>query len=216
MLNADKIVKRTITFLFITSLSLSLFTSIARAGSDKEYETFDGRVYNGKYYPRVDIIEWTEPEFSNSHMEFQNYDYKKVPISAAYQLDDKTGRKVMKVHYELKRQNGEIEHVCRRVIAPGHFGENFYVYQDMSDPDRDIAMVSMEPLPEKKGRSLVQTKKYTPCEDEAVKTSKRLPAAAQAASSEKSSSQDSLKVESEGSVQKKDAEGKETSPFQDW
>lgn len=213
MLTADKIVKRTITFIFITSLSLSLLSSIARAGSDKEYETFDGRVYNGKYYPRVDIIEWTEPEFTNSHMEFQNYDYKKVPISAAYELDSKSGRKVMKVHYELKRSNGEIEHVCRRVIAPGHFSENFMVYQDLSDSDRDIWMVSMEALPEKKGRKQIQTKKYTACE-ESTEQSKRLPASS--TGSENSSSQDSLKVEKEGSIMKKGKDGNETSPFQDW
>lgn len=213
MFRANIIVKKTITFIFITSLGLSLLSTIARAGSDKEYETFDGRVYNGKYYPRVDIIEWTEPELTNSHMEFQNYDYKKVPISAAYELDTKNGRKVMKVHYELLRSNGEIEHVCRRVVAPGHFSENFMVYQDLSDSDRDIWMVTMDALPEKKGRKQIQTKKYTACE-EPQDSSKRLPASAHG--SEKSSSQDSLKVEKEGSVLKKDKEGNETSPFQDW
>ncbi len=212
MLSFESIIKKTITFIFIVCLSISLFNALAKAGSDKEYETFDGRVYNGKYYPHVDIIEWTEPEFTNSHMEFQNYDYKKVPLSAAFELDTKNGRKVMKVNYELKRQNGEIEHVCRRVMAPEHFAPNFLVYQDQADVDRDIFMVSMEALPDKKGRKIITTKQYTPCEEDQPK---RLPAS-NVGVSEKSSSQESLKVESEGSVKKKNESGTESSPFQDW
>lgn len=135
----------------------------APAAKSGEYETFDGRAYNGRFYPRIDIIEWNEEGETASHMEFQNYN-KEIPVDMAFQLEEKRGRKVMLVRYTLKRKDGD-EVLCRRVVAPAHFGESFLVYKDTADSDREITIVSMSPLPEKKGRKLISSPaKYASCE----------------------------------------------------
>ena len=138
-----------------------------------EYETFDGHVYNGKMYPRIDIIEWNEGSLP-SHMEFQNYNKSDMPVEMSFQLEEKNGRKVMLVRYTIHRKDGD-EVLCRRVIAPGHFKDGlFMVYKDNADSDREIIMVSMFPLPEKKGRELLSSPvKYATCE---MPSAERMPA----------------------------------------
>ncbi len=181
-------------FLFLFFISINLFAD--------EFEIFDGRVYNGKYYPRMDILEWNEDDLP-SHMEFQNYG-KNMPIDLSFELEEKNGKKVMKVHYFFKERN---EHLCRRVLAPSNMKPDFYIYQDESDKDRNITFVSAHKLPEKKGRQLVQSKKYTPC-DEAP--AERMPA------SEKPAPKDGTVQERvpgrEGAIGKDE----NSIPFSDW
>lgn len=145
-------------------IGLLLLTSMPARSAD--YEIFDGRTYNGKYYPRVDIIEWGQP----SHMEFQVY-WKGKPLEMSFELEDKGARKVMLVHYFIKERN---EHLCRRVLAPGHFHEGFMVYKDTSDKDMDNTIVTVSALPAKKGLELVSPPKYFACE---TAEPTRLPAA---------------------------------------
>lgn len=130
----------------------------------EDFEIFDGRVYNGKFYPRIDVIEWGEP----SHMEFHIFS-KGKPVDLSFELETKTGRKVMLVNYYMVDRN---EHLCRRVLAPGHFGQSFYVYRDNSDAEFDNVIVSAEKLPEKKGQSLVNPKKYLSCGEESPSPSR--------------------------------------------
>ncbi len=174
-------------------------TPEAKAG---EYETFDGRTYNGRFYPRIDIIEWNE-EGMASHMEFQNYN-KEVPVEMAFQFEEKKGRKVMLVRYTLKRKDGD-EVLCRRVVVPAHFGESFHVYKDTADSDREITIVSMVPLPEKKGRKLISSPaKYASCD--MPKEEVRMPA-----SEKKTGIQDKV-PSNKGALLKK---GQDV-PFSDW
>lgn len=121
----------------------------------EEFAVFDNRSYNGKFYPRVDIIEWGSP----SHMEVHVYS-KEKPIKLSFQLERKNGKVVMLIDYFITERN---EHVCRRVLAPGHFFENFLVYTDNSDPDFDNTIVTMSPLPTKQGQFLVKNGTYTGC-----------------------------------------------------
>lgn len=107
-----------------------------------EYEVFDGRVYNGKYYPRADIIEWNEEGHPN-HMEFHLY-YKNKPLELSFKLEESTGKKIMLVNYFFPDRN---EHLCRRVPAPEGFRTPFVVYRDESDKDFDNIILSLDELP---------------------------------------------------------------------
>lgn len=147
----SRIIERAVS----TSLILLSFLNptLARAA---DFEVFDGRVYNGKYYPRIDVIEWGTP----SHMEFHIYD-KINPPELAFELDTKTGRKVMLVNYHFKQHGQKL---CRRVLAPGHFHEGFTVYMDNSDPDFNNIIVSVHELPAKKGLvKLIRPFQYASC-----------------------------------------------------
>mgnify|MGYP001597731060 CR=1 FL=1 len=174
-----------------------------------EYETFDGHVYNGKMYPRIDIIEWNEGNLP-SHMEFQNYNKADMPVDMAFQLEEKNGRKVMLVKYTIHRKGGD-EVLCRRVIAPGHFKDGMYmVYKDNADTDREITMVSMFPLPEKKGRELISAApRYASCEAPAPD---RMPAGTSERGRD-SVNDDQKRVPSNKGALKKDGD---SVPFGDW
>jgi hypothetical protein len=163
-----------ILFLLAT-LGMLIVPVEARSASGKsskpeEFAIFDGRVYNGKYYPRVDIIEWDYPPHK-SHMEFHIY-WKGKPVDLSFELETKTGRPVMLVRYHLKERN---EILCRRVLAPGHFFEEFYVYRDHSDPDFDNIIVSAEKFTNKPKFELIKTPSYMACEE--PKDEDRFPAA---------------------------------------
>lgn len=120
-------------------LSLTVFSALAR-----DYEIFDGRNYNGKYYPRLDIIVWRYDKSDNYTLQFQLY-WKGHPVDMAYEYDDSTGQKVMKVQYIIKERNNEV--LCRRVPAPGNFGPVFKVYKETGDKDMDNTILSMVDLP---------------------------------------------------------------------
>ena len=97
-----------VQFIAVVQFILFSFLNISQA---KEFEIFDGRNYNGKYYPRIDIIEWGRP----THMQFQVY-WKDHPLEMSFQLEQKDGKNVMLVKYFIKERN---EVLCRRVLAPG-------------------------------------------------------------------------------------------------
>ncbi len=134
----------------------------------KEFETFDGRTYNGRYYPRIDIIEWGTP----STMEFHVYD-KKNAVEMSFELIKQGRKRIMLVHYilternepeNLQDANSKKYHVCRRVLAPSHFEEGFMVYKEGVDKDFDNTIVSMHPLPAKKGLVQISSPtKYLAC-----------------------------------------------------
>lgn len=124
-----------------------------------DFEVFDGQVYNGKYYPRIDTIEWSDSPNELTHMEFHIFS-KGKPIKLSFALDTKTGKKVMQVNYDITERD---EHLCRRVLAPQHFKDGFLVYRDNTDPDFDNVLVSMLPLAPKPGRELVKGNLYLAC-----------------------------------------------------
>jgi hypothetical protein len=135
-----------------TIVALSLALSVQ--AKEKEFETFDGRTYNGKYYPRIDIIEWDQT------MQFQMY-WKGKPVEMSFDLEEKNGKKVMRVHYFIKERN---EHLCRRVLAPAHFNPQFKVYKDISDKDMDNVILSMEEQPQKNGMRELPKVPYVDCD----------------------------------------------------
>ncbi|HRK01109.1 MAG TPA: hypothetical protein PLH57_00465 [Oligoflexia bacterium] len=140
---------------FILLILFSFFSPTYAKAAD--FEIFDGRVYNGKFYPRIDIIEWGTP----SHMEFHIYS-KGKPIELGFELEDKTGRKVMLVNYHITERG---ERLCRRVLAPAHFHSGFMVYVDKTDPDFDNVIVSVHELPAKRGLvKLIRPHSYAACE----------------------------------------------------
>ena len=153
----------------LVTLVLALLLGMAYPASviARDFEIFDGRVYNGKYYPRVDIIEWGTP----SHMEFHIYS-KSKPVDLTFELERTKGKVVMLVRYHMKDRG---EFLCRRVLAPGHFLPGLKIYKDQSDKDFDNYIVSMEDMEPQPG--LVRIDKpanYAACEDDSVKD--RMPA----------------------------------------
>lgn len=132
-----------------------LFNSFAR-----DYEIFDGRNYNGKYYPKIDIIVWRYDKSEDYTLQFQVY-WKGHPVEMAYEFDDSTGQKVMKVQYIIKERDNEV--LCRRVPAPGNFGPVFKAYKETGDKDMDNTILSMVDLPKKGNfgdRVLITPPKY--------------------------------------------------------
>jgi len=132
----------------LASLWAFVFSPAAFAG--KQFEIFDGQLYNGLYYPMVDIIEWGEQDHELPHMEFHVHS-KDKPVDISLVAGDKGGKPVLWIMYDLKFRN---EHVCRHVLAPAQFreGMKLYVYRDNSDADYDNIYVYSQPWT-KKGRS---------------------------------------------------------------
>lgn len=179
--------------------TLAVFTLLAIAAIQAkaaEFEVFDGRNYNGRFYPRIDVIEWNEENLP-SHMEFQNYGYQSTPIDMSFQLEEKNGKKVMLVRYKFK---GRDEVLCRRVIAPGHFKKDFFVYKKM-EKDREITYVSILPLPSEQGRILIDSpEKYASCE---MPPENRMPASDTGKKGEDADSQKRV-VDDTGAIKSKD------------
>jgi hypothetical protein len=129
----------------------------------KVFETFDGRFYNGLYYPVVDAIEWGEQNGKFPHMEFHIHSKDKL-IDLAAVPGDKNGKPVLWLMYDLKFRG---ERICRHILAPAHFkvGMKLYAYRDNSDPDYDNIYFSSEPM---KGKNMVpyEMPGYIPCTDE--------------------------------------------------
>jgi len=124
-------------------LTWALFTiTLVQA---KEFERFDGQMYNGLFYPLVDIIEWGEQDKELNHIEF-HFHSKDKPMDIAVVPGEKGGRPVLWMMYDLKFRGGE--KVCRHVLAPAHFkeGMKLYTYRDNSDPDYDNIYVYSEPM----------------------------------------------------------------------
>jgi hypothetical protein len=144
-------------FVVLCCLLLS-YTAQARV-----FETFDGRFYNGLYYPVVDAIEWGEQDGELPHMEFHIHS-KDNRIELTAVPGDKNGKPVLWLMYDLKFRN---ERVCRHILAPAHFkeGMKLYAYRDDSDMDYDNIYFSSQPM---SGKTLVpyQMEEYEPCMDE--------------------------------------------------
>ena len=139
-------------------LALLLASGIAHA---KQFEIFDGRFYNGKFYPLVDLIEWGDQgkEFMEIHI------HMKDPIDvAAVPGVGPSGKPVLWLMYDLKFRN---ERICRSVVAPSYFqeGMKLYAYRDNSDPDYDNIHLSSFPNNDKKFRPYTMPE-YSPCTDE--------------------------------------------------
>lgn len=146
---------------FITLLLALLFVPPLSTLA-KQYEIFDGRYYNGKYYPRVDIIDvtWLKPR----RMEFHIFS-KNDPVDIAYKIIKRKGTNkiVMLLNYYL-RSGTEV--LCRDVVLTTGFNENVptYAYMDRSDPDFDNIWISLEPVKETKNLKAYNFKSYKPCE----------------------------------------------------
>ena len=110
----------------------------------KEYPIFDGQKYNGLFYPRVDIIEWTH-KGQAPHLEFHIYS-KEEPIEIEAKPILRGGNRVLLVNYFFGKRK---EKVCRSVIAPASFGPDtkLYFYKDKSDGEYDNIYVSVNPKP---------------------------------------------------------------------
>lgn len=135
----------------------------ASYASAKQFEIFDGQIYNGKFYPLVDIIEWGEADGELPHMEFHLHG-KKNPFDLAVVPGDKNGKPVLWVMYDLKFRS---ERICRHVLAPAHFKEGMpiFTYRDNSDPDYDNIYVFSEAKKDKKLQPY-KMPNYEPCLDE--------------------------------------------------
>ena len=91
-----------------TALLLFLgLSTLAFAG--KQFEIFDGQIYNGKVYPLVDIIEWGEADGELPHLEFHLHS-KNNPMDISVVPGDKNGKPVLWVMYDLKFRS---ERICR-------------------------------------------------------------------------------------------------------
>ena len=142
-----------------TLLSLVMMWSTVQA---KDYEIFDGRVYNNKYYPRIDVVTWNEKKGDPYTQQYHVY-WKGHPVEMSFKLDETGTEKIMLVRYNLKERN---EIICRRVPAPGNFGQGFKIYKDTSDKDMDNTILSMNELPKKEGLTLITPPAYEPCPEE--------------------------------------------------
>jgi len=158
---------------------LLLLTAAPAQG--KQFEIFDGRFYNGRYYPLIDIIEWGEASGDLPHLEFHIHSKdKRIELSAV--AGDKNGKPVLWLMYDLRFRG---ERICRHVLAPAHFkeGMSLYAYRDLTDPDYDNIYVSSQPM---SGKKLVpyEMANYEPCLDEQASNkpdvAPRVPAAAPA------------------------------------
>ncbi len=148
---------RKIAYLFIAAL---LVATVAEA---KQYETFDGQIYNGLYYQRIDIIEWGEQNGELPHMEFHIYS-KDKPIEVTAVPGNSSGKPVLWLSYDLKFRG---ERICRKVVAPAHFreGDKLYAYKDSSFLEYDNIFFSTQQL---KGKTMVpyEQEPYQSCSDE--------------------------------------------------
>ncbi|MGZ3694879.1 MAG: hypothetical protein ACXWQO_11930 [Bdellovibrionota bacterium] len=144
------------------TLLLLILVSFSLPAQAKTFEVFDGQIYNGLYYPMVDIVEWSdsgEPD----HMEFHIHQKdKQIELTAI--PGERNGKKILWLVYDMRFRG---ERVCRSVLAPPHFREGIktYTYKDTSDPDYDNFFVSSFPM---KAKNLVEYKMpdYSPCTDE--------------------------------------------------
>ncbi len=151
------------------TLSLLLATLfLLNSAQAKDFERFDGQIYNGQFYPLVDIIEWGEQDGELNRIEF-HFHSKEKPMDISVVAGEKGGRPVLWMMYDLKFRGGE--KVCRHVLAPSHFkeGMKLYTYRDNSDPDYDNIYVYSEPQKfkgKKKPIPEYQMPEYQRCLDE--------------------------------------------------
>ncbi|MFZ4715576.1 MAG: hypothetical protein ACOYL6_17765 [Bacteriovoracaceae bacterium] len=138
---------------------LLLLTSIASA---KDYEIFDGRVYNGKFYPQIDVITWNQKKGDPYTQHFNVY-WKGHPFDMSFKLEEGGAQKILLVRYNFKERN---ESLCRRVPAPSNFSANFKVYKDTTDKDMDKTILSMDSIAKKEGLTEITPAPYEACPED--------------------------------------------------
>lgn len=144
------------------ALACSLLLLIATpALANQDYAIFDGQRYNGRYYPRIDIIEWGTP----AHLEFHIYS-KDDPVEIEVKPIERGGKRVLLVNYFISSRQ---EKVCRSVVAPAHFRADspLYLYLDASDSEYRNIYVSANPLPTTRNKQAYPQREFSlsGCED---------------------------------------------------
>lgn len=126
----------------------------------KSYEIFDGRYYNGLYYPKIDVITWREKETEPFATHLNIY-WKGHVVDLAFDIEDKGAEKILLVHYFIKERN---EHLCRRIPAPGNFVKGpVKVYLDTKDKDMDKYIVAQHDMSDRYKE--IKTGEYKQCEE---------------------------------------------------
>lgn len=134
----------------------------------EDYPVFDGRFYNGLYYPRINVVEWDKPEY----LVFNIFS-KEKPVDLTGKVIRRGGQKVFQFQYHLKdKEKGRDEKVCRSVIAPASFrvGQKLNYYIDKSDHKMDQIYVSARSMSKKMS---YKTEKFDNCIAQKKKTPKR-------------------------------------------
>ena len=121
-------------------ISAGLVFFLLSVASAKEYPIFDGRHYNGLYYPRIQVIEWDEPEY----LVFNIYS-KDKPIDVSGEVIERGTNKIFQFQYDLNHRG---EKVCRSVVAPPSWkaGQRLKFFIDKKDPEMDQIYVSAQSL----------------------------------------------------------------------
>jgi hypothetical protein len=124
----------------------------------KQYPIFDGQVYNGLYYPRIDIIEWTH-KGQAPHLEFHIYN-KDEPIEIEAKTVMRGGNRILLVNYYFTKRQ---EKVCRSVVEPSSFGPDqpLYFYKDSSDAEYNNIYVAISPKPATKNMATYAKREYS-------------------------------------------------------
>jgi hypothetical protein len=145
--------------LWLIALSSAVVPGLAFA---KQFEVFDGQVYNGQFYPRVDIIEWQESDAAQPHMEFHFYS-KRDRIDLSVVPGDKNGRPVLWLMFDLGFRG---ERICRHTVAPVGFREGQPLYAFIEDKDPDYYNIKVFSDQRPMGKSLpYRMPDYRTCED---------------------------------------------------
>ena len=152
----------------IILLTLFLLPSGIENAEAKQYPIFDGQVYNGRFYPRVDIIEWTH-KGQAPHLEFHVYS-KEEPIEIEAKAVMRGGNRILLVNYFFTKRK---EKVCRSVVAPASFNADapLFFYKDSSDAEYDNFYVSVSPKPSTKNLATYSKREYNvkDCDEEDAK-----------------------------------------------
>ncbi len=137
--------------------SLVAFCAFPLASESEQYPVLNGHIYNGKYYPRVDIIEWGTPP----HLEFHVYS-KEEPIEISAKTTMHNGRRVLLVSYHFTLRK---EKLCRRVLAPANFTPeaSLYFYKDTTDEEYDNIFISVGPMKSSKTLDNYLNRPYKRC-----------------------------------------------------
>ena len=153
-----------------------------------EYPRFDGRKYNGLYYPRINTVEWADKESEPLHLQFQIYQ-KNSPVDVSGYTVEANGKNIFIAAIDI---NDRGERLCRRYVAPPAFKPNkkLYYYYDGSDRDMNNIIVSAYPMENKK---VYTPKAIANCMEIKAYTSPLDPLSTQIANEGSVDSQDSIK-----------------------
>lgn len=139
-------------------LLLILANSAALA---KNYPIFDGRYYNGFYYPRINIIEWQDNKKSPFYLDFHIYE-KQKNIEIDGKVITATRGNVLLFSVKIPERN---EVLCRRVLAPPAFkaGQVLYFYKNNTRSSEFNSIVISHKPRASKGYHLAKKGKMKNC-----------------------------------------------------